>query len=324
MKIAILDDYQDVVRHCQCFAMLKDHDVKVFNSSAVGIGQLAIRLAPFDALVLIRERTRFPRALLQRLPNLKLISQTGKVAGHIDLAAAREKNIAIAEGVGDATAPAELTWALIMTASRRLTNYASLLQQGTWQASSVQPAHNRLGRVLNQRRLGIWGYGKIGKRIASYATAFGMHVSIWGSAASRAQALQDGYQAAASREAFFAESDIVTLHLRLNDATRGIVQPDDLTRMKTDALFVNTSRAELLAPDALVHALDAGRPGFAAIDVFETEPVPQNHPLLHRENVLVTPHIGYVEQDSYELYFAAAFQNILNFAAGTPSNLLQE
>lgn len=324
MKIAILDDYQDVVRHCQCFAMLKDHEVKVFNSSAVGIGQLAIRLAPFDALVLIRERTRFPRALLQRLPNLKLISQTGKVAGHIDLAAAREKNIAIAEGVGDATAPAELTWALIMAASRRLTNYASLLQQGTWQASSVQPAQNRLGRVLNQRRLGIWGYGKIGKRIASYATAFGMHVIIWGSAASRAQAVQDGYQAAASREEFFADSDIVTLHLRLNDATRGIVQPDDLARMKPDALFVNTSRAELLAPDALVHALDAGRPGFAAIDVFETEPVPQNHPLLHRENVLVTPHIGYVEQDSYELYFAAAFQNILNFAAGTPTNLLQE
>jgi D-3-phosphoglycerate dehydrogenase len=150
-----------------------------------------------------------------------------------------------------------------------------------------------------------------------------MHVTVWGSETSRAQALQDGYQAAASREAFFAESDIVTLHLRLNDATRGIVQPDDLARMKPDALFVNTSRAELLAPDALVHALDAGRPGFAAIDVFETEPVPQNHPLLHRENVLVTPHIGYVEQDSYELYFAAAFQNILNFAAGTPTNLLQ-
>ncbi|MBY0571265.1 MAG: D-2-hydroxyacid dehydrogenase family protein, partial [Burkholderiaceae bacterium] len=224
MKIAILDDYQDVVRHCQCFAMLKDHEVKVFNSSAVGIGQLAIRLAPFDALVLIRERTRFPRALLQRLPNLKLISQTGKVAGHIDLTAAREKNIAIAEGVGDATAPAELTWALIMAASRRLTNYASLLQQGTWQASSVQPAQNRLGRVLKQRRLGIWGYGKIGKRIASYATAFGMHVTVWGSEASRAQAVQDGYQAAASREAFFADSDIVTLHLRLNDATRAIVQ----------------------------------------------------------------------------------------------------
>ncbi|WP_423679898.1 D-2-hydroxyacid dehydrogenase family protein [Undibacterium sp. WLHG33] len=324
MKIAILDDYQDVVRHCACFAMLKDHDVKVFNSSAVGVGQLAIRLAPFDALVLIRERTRFNRALLQRLPNLKLISQTGKVAGHIDLAAAREKGIAIAEGVGDATAPAELTWALIMAASRRLTNYSSLLQQGTWQASSVQPERNRLGRVLKQRRLGIWGYGKIGKRIASYAAAFGMHVTVWGSETSRAQALQDGYQAAASREAFFTDSDIVTLHLRLNDATRGIVQPDDLARMKPDALFVNTSRAELLAPDALVHALDAGRPGFAAIDVFETEPVPQNHPLLRRENVLVTPHIGYVEQDSYELYFAAAFQNILNFAAGTPTNLLRE
>jgi D-3-phosphoglycerate dehydrogenase len=176
--------------------------------------------------------------------------------------------------VGDATAPAELTWALIMAASRRLTNYASLLQQGTWQASSVQPAHNRLGRVLNQRRLGIWGYGKIGKRIASYATAFGMHVRS-GAAASRAQAQCRTAIRSPLRAKHFADSDIVTLHLRLNDATRGIVQPDDLARMKPDALFVNTSRAELLAPDALVHALDAGRPGFAAIDVFETEPVPQ-------------------------------------------------
>jgi len=296
----------------------------VYTNTVKGLGQLSIRLKDADVIILNRERTHLPRALIEKLPKLKLVVQTGRIGAHVDINACTERGIAVAEGTGSPIAPAELTWALIMAASRRLTNYASLLQQGTWQASSVQPAHNRLGRVLKQRRLGIWGYGKIGKRIASYATAFGMHVIIWGGAASRAQAVQDGYQAAASREAFFADSDIVTLHLRLNDATRGIVQAADLARMKPDALFVNTSRAELLAPDALVHALDAGRPGFAAIDVFETEPVTQNHPLLHRENVLVTPHIGYVEQDSYELYFAAAFQNILNFAAGTPTNLLQE
>ncbi|MEB0137818.1 MULTISPECIES: D-2-hydroxyacid dehydrogenase family protein [unclassified Undibacterium] len=321
MKIAILDDYQDVVRHLACFEMLQQHEVKIFTNRAVGTGQLAIRLAQFDAVVLIRERSRFSRALLQKLPKLKLISQTGKLAGHVDTAAARDCGIAITEGRGDPTAPAELTWTLIMAASRRLLNYASLLQEGCWQMSSSEPSRNRLGRVLKQRVLGIWGYGRIGKLVAGYGKAFGMQVLVWGSAASQAQAQADGYQIAATRAAFFADSDVISLHLRLNDATHGIVNLEDLSRMKRDALFVNTSRAELVAATALETALSQGRPGFAALDVFETEPLAAGHALLRYENVLATPHLGYVEQDSYELYFSAAFQNILDFSAGTPSNL---
>ena len=323
MKIAILDDFQDVVRQLDCFQLLKEHDVKVFTNRAVGLGQLAIRLAPFDALVLIRERTHLTRALLERLPNLKLLSQTGKVSGNIDLAAAAALNIAIAEGTGDPTAPAELTWALIMASSRRLPNYAQQLQEGNWQLSSLYPAHNQLGRVLKRRTIGIWGYGKIGRLIAGYAKAFGMQVMVWGREASLAQAVQDGHRAAASRAEFFSQADVVTLHLRLNDATRGIVTADDLALMKPDALFVNTSRAELLQAGALEAALDAGRPGFAAIDVFETEPLPVQSSLLKRENVLATPHLGYVEKDSYELYFGTAFQNIVNFANGTPTHLME-
>lgn len=323
MKIAILDDYQDAVRHLPCFDMLREHEVKVFHHSAAGLGQLALRLAPFEALVLIRERTHLSRALLQRLPNLKLISQTGKLAGHVDVGAASERGITITEGVGDPTAPAELTWALIMAASRQLNNYASLLQQGLWQISSTVPAYNKLGRVLQRRTLGIWGYGKIGRMVAGYARAFGMTVQVWGSAASRAQAVQDGYLAAPSKAAFFAEADVLTLHLRLNQATSGSVSEADLALMKPDALFVNTSRAELLQPGALLAALNAGRPGYAALDVFESEPLAPQHPLLGRANVLATPHLGYVEQDSYELYFRAAFQNILDFAAGTPRHVVQ-
>ncbi|MBC3883559.1 D-2-hydroxyacid dehydrogenase family protein [Undibacterium griseum] len=323
MKIAILDDYQDVVRQLSCFELLSEHEVKVFHNSAVGVGQLAIRLAPFDALVLIRERTRLPRALLLRLPNLKLISQTGKVAGHIDLATARERGIAVTEGIGDPKAPAELTWALIMASMRRLMNYASLLQQGVWQTASVHAAQNQLGRVLSNRRLGIWGYGRIGRLVAGYGRAFGMQVVVWGREASLDQALQDGYQVASSKQEFFASCDVLSLHLRLNDATRGIVTRADLANMQPDALFVNTSRAELVEPDALEQALDAGRPGFAALDVFESEPLPLQHPLLRRENVLATPHLGYVEKDSYELYFSVAFQNIVNFAKGMPTNLMQ-
>lgn len=323
MKIAILDDYQDVVRQLSCFDLLKDHDVKVFNNTAVGIGQLAIRLQPFDAVVLIRERTRLSRALMKKLPNLKLISQTGKVAGNIDIPAAHELGIAIAEGTGDPTAPAELTWTLIMAASRKLTSYAQLLQDGVWQTSSLLPAHNQLGRVLKHRTLGIWGYGKIGKLIAGYAQAFGMQVMVWGREPSRALAASDGLLVATSKEAFFAECDIISMHLRLNDATRSIVSQADLALMKPDALFVNTSRAELVQAGALEAALDAGSPGFAAIDVFESEPVAKDHPLLHRENVLATPHLGYVEQSSYELYFRIAFQNIVDFANGNPQNILQ-
>ncbi|WP_395825322.1 D-2-hydroxyacid dehydrogenase family protein [Collimonas sp.] len=322
MKIAILDDYQDSVRHLDCFKMLDGHEVKVFNNSARGTGRLAIRLAPFEALVLIRERSVFSKALLQKLPNLKVISQTGKVSGHIDVQAATESGIAIVEGVGDPTAPAELTWALIMAASRRIPRYVANLQQGQWQMVSSRPQHNVLGNVLKGRNLAIWGYGKIGRLIAGYGKAFGVRVVVWGRDASRAAALLDGYQAADSKQQFFAQADVLTLHLRLNDATRGIVEAADLALMKPSAIFVNTSRAELVASDALVPALQQGRPGYAALDVYETEPLPPASPLLQMDNVLATPHLGYVEKDSYELYFRAAFQNVMDFASGTPKNVL--
>ncbi len=310
MKIAILDDYQDAVRQLPCFRLLDGLDVKVFKHSAKGVGQLAIRLAPFNVLVLIRERTRIDRALLARLPNLKMICQTGRLGPHLDADAARERGISVVEGVGDPVATAELTWALILAGSRKLPDYASLLKQGLWQASSIAPERNRLGRVVHGRRLGLWGYGRIGQRVARYAAAFGMQVSVWGSDTSRAQAVADGFDAASGREAFFAEADILSLHLRLSDTTQALVQPDDLARMKPDALLVNTSRAELIAPGALEAALRAGRPGAAAVDVFETEPLPPTASLLQLDGLLATPHIGYVEQDSYEKYFRPLFDAI--------------
>ena len=322
MKIAILDDYQDAVRHLDCFKLLDGHEVKVFTNSSRGLGQLAIRLAPFDALVLIRERTAFPRALLAKLPNLKLLSQTGKLAGHVDVAAATEHGIAIAEGIGSPVAPAELTWALIMAASRKIVPYANNLKQGLWQTASVNPELNGLGRTLKGRTLAIWGYGKIGRMVAGYGKAFGMQVLVWGSETSRAAAVGDGFQAAPSREAFFEQADVLSLHLRLNAATRGIVTRDDLARMKRDALFVNTSRAELVEENALEDALQRGRPGHAALDVFTDEPLPAESPLLKIPTVLATPHLGYVEKDSYELYFRVAFENVVNFANGKATNIL--
>ena len=322
MKIAILDDYQDAVRKLDCFALLQQHEVKVFHNSARGLGQLAIRLAEFEALVLIRERSAITRQLLAKLPKLKLISQTGKVSGHIDVEAATAAGVAIAEGVGDPTAPAELTWALIMAAMRRVPAYSENLKRGTWQATALDPALNGLGRVLKGRTLGIWGCGKIGRLVAGYGRAFGMHVVVWGREASLARAQQDGFEVAASRAAFFACADVLSLHLRLNDATRGIVTAGDLAAMKPDALIVNTSRAELIAAGALLEALQAGRPGFAALDVFESEPLAPDSPYLRLPNVLATPHLGYVEKDSYELYFRAAFENVLSFAAGEPTGIL--
>lgn len=322
MKIAILDDYQDVVRTLSCFDVLTGHEVKVFSSGARGIGQLAIRLAPFDALVLIRERTAFPRALLSKLPNLKLISQTGKVSGHVDVAAATEHGIAIAEGSGSPVAPSELAWTLIMAASRKIVPYANNLKNGLWQTASINPELNGLGRTLRGRTLAIWGYGRIGHLMAGYGKAFGMQVLVWGSEASRAAAVRDGFSAAPSREAFFEQADVLSLHLRLTDATRGIIKADDLARMKRDALFVNTSRAELVEEGALEAALHRGRPGYAALDVFTSEPLPADAPLLKIPTVLATPHLGYVEQDSYELYFRTAFENVVKFAEGKPSNIL--
>jgi len=322
MKIAVLDDYQNAVPGLDCYKILDGHEVKVFNNSARGLGQLAIRLAPYDALVLIRERTSLSAALLNKLPNLKLISQTGKLSGHVDVAAATARGIAIAEGVGSPVAPAELTWALIMAASRRIVPYANNLQEGLWQTASTNPQLNGLGRVLRGRTLAIWSYGKIGKLVAGYGKAFGMRILVWGGEKSRQAALADGFEAAASREAFFEQADVLSLHLRLADATRGIVTASDLARMKPDALFVNTSRAELVEAGALEAALQAGRPGMAALDVFTDEPLAPDAPLLRIPTVLATPHLGYVEQDSYELYFRAAFENVVNFAAGKPTNIL--
>ncbi|MDO8074751.1 D-2-hydroxyacid dehydrogenase family protein [Janthinobacterium sp. SUN176] len=322
MKIAILDDYQDAVRGLDCFQLLDGHEVKVFSNTARGLGQLAIRLAPYDALVLIRERSSFNRALLSKLPNLKLISQTGKVSGHIDVPAATELGIAIAEGIGSPTAPAELTWALIMAAQRKIVPYAQHLQEGLWQTSSLEPARNTLGTVLKGRTLAIWGYGKIGQLIAGYGRAFGMTILVWGSEASRAAAVAAGDTAATSREAFFEQADVLTLHLRLSDATRGLVTAEDLARMKPTSLLVNTSRAELVMEGALEAALPQGRPGAAALDVFTDEPLPPGSPLLPLPNVLATPHLGYVERDSYELYFRYALQNIVDFAQGQCTRLL--
>ena len=325
MNIVILDDYQDVVRKLDCAAKLADYPPKIYTNTVKGLGQLSVRLRDADVLVLIRERTPITRQLVDKLPRLRLIAQTGRVGSHIDLTACTERGIAVAEGTGSPVAPAELTWALIMAAMRRLPQYIGNLKHGAWQQSGLKsaamPPNFGLGTVLRGKTLGIWGYGKIGQLLAGYGRVFGMRVLIWGREPSREKALQDGYEAAASREEFFQQSDVLSLHLRLNDATRGIVQAADLAQMKPTSLLVNTSRAELLEPEALILALNHGRPGMAAIDVFESEPILQGHALLRLENCICTPHIGYVEQESYELYFGTAFDNVVNFIKGQPSNI---
>ena len=325
MKIAILDDYQDAVRKLDCFQLLADHEVKVFNNTVRGLGQLASRLAEVDALVLIRERTRINSQLLDKLPHLRMISQTGRTGSHVDLAACSERGIAVLEGTGSPVAPAELTWALIMAAQRRIPQYVANLKQGAWQQSglktSAMPPNFGLGQVLRGQTLGIWGYGKIGRLVAGYGKAFGMRVLTWGREHSQEAARADGFDVAESREALFEQSDVLSLHLRMNDDTRGIVRQEDLLRMKPTALFVNTSRAELLEENALLGALSHNRPGMVAIDVYESEPILQGYSLLRMENVICTPHIGYVERESYELYFGAAFRNILAFDAGDTASV---
>ena len=232
----------------------------------------------------------------------------------------------MAEGISASYAPAELSWALIMAASRRLPQYIGNLKHGAWQQSGLKaasmPPNFGLGHVLRGRTLGIWGYGKIGQLVAGYGRAFGMKVQVWGSDESRVKAIRDGYSACESRESFFASSDVLSLHLRLAESTRGIVTLEDFSRMKPTALFVNTSRAELLEADALISALNRGRPGMAAVDVFESEPILQGQALLRLENCVCTPHIGYVEKDNYELFFGAAFDNVVNFIKGTPTNIV--
>jgi len=326
VNIIILDDYQDAVRKLKCASILEHLSTKVFTNTVKGLGQLSVRVRDAEVLVLIRERSHFPRQLLEKLPKLKLISQTGRVGPHIDVEACTRLGIAVAEGVGSPIAPAELTWALIMAAMRRLPHYISTLKHGAWQQSGLKalsmPPNFGIGMVLHGKTLGIWGFGKIGQIVAGYGKAFGMRVLVWGRETSRERAIAAGYEVATSQEALFENADVLSLHLRLTDETRGIVRLDALSRMKPTALVVNTSRAELIEEGALVSALNRGRPGMAAVDVFEVEPILQGHLLLRLENAVCTPHIGYVEQDSYELYFRAAFENVVNFVEGRPTNIV--
>lgn len=326
MNIVILDDYQDAVRKLACAAKLDAYAAKVYTNTVKGIGQLSVRLKDADVIVLIRERTHLSRQLIDKLPKLKMIAQTGRVGAHVDVGACTERGIAVAEGIGSSTAPAELTWALIMAATRRLPHYVSHLKHGAWQQAGLKsasmPPNFGIGSVLKGKTLGIWSYGKIGQLVAGYGRAFGMRVVVWGRDASRERAQADGFELASSKAALFEQSDVLTLHLRLNDDTRSIITLDDLSTMKPSALLVNTSRAELIEQDALIAGLNRGRPGLAAVDVFESEPILQGHALLRLENCICTPHIGYVEQDSYEMYFNAAFDNVINFMRGTPTNIV--
>jgi len=318
MNIVILDDYQDAVRKLDCATKLEPYAAKVYTNTVKGLGQLSVRLKDADIIVLIRERTQLNRQLIEKLPRLKMIAQTGRIGSHVDIAACTERGIAVAEGVGSPTAPAELTWALVMAATRRLPHYISNLKHGVWQQSGLKtasmPPNFGMGSVLKGKTMGIWGYGRIGQLVTGYARAFGMRVLVWGRDSSRARALTDGVEVTSSKEDLFTQSDVLSLHLRLNDETRGIVTLEDLSRMKPTSLLVE--------PDALLAGLNRGHPGMAAVDVFESEPILQGHALLRLENCICTPHIGYVEQNSYEMYFNAAFDNVLNFIKGTPTNIV--
>jgi D-3-phosphoglycerate dehydrogenase len=308
MRVVIPDDYQDAVRQLAVFSNLRGHEVTIYNDTVKEVDALAERLRDAEALVLIRERTVISDELLAQLPKLRLISQTGKGTNHIDVDACARRGITVAVGTGSPYAPAELTWTLVLAAMRRVAHEAEQLHAGRWQTT--------LGTTVRGRTLGIYGYGKIGSLVAGYGRAFGMNVLAFGREGSLARAQQDGYAVAASKEALFASSDVLSLHLRLTHETRGIVTADDLAAMKPEALLVNTSRAELIESGALEAALRRGRPGFAAVDVYEDEPA-TDYPLLSMGNALCTPHLGYVEKDSYELYFGQAFDAVAAFATRT-------
>jgi D-3-phosphoglycerate dehydrogenase len=317
MKIAVLDDYQDVVRTLDCYSKLQGHEVTVWNDHTKDVDVLAQRLKDTEALVLIRERTPIRAPLIERLPKLRLISHHS-VYPHIDVEACTRRGILLCSNLHPGQpsyATAELTWGLIIAAMRRIPQEVAALKAGRWQST--------VGLGLRGKTLGVYGYGRIGAVIAGYGKAFGMKVLVWAREASLARARADGYAAARSKEAFFEESDVISLHLRLIAETRGIVTAADLARMKPTALIVNTSRAGLIEPGALEKALQLGRPGMAAVDVFEEEPVlGANHPLLKLDNALCTPHIGYVERAGYERIFGSIFDQIVAFAGGKPVNMI--
>lgn len=316
MKIAVIDDYQDAFRKLAAFSRLQGHDVVVFHDTAKDPARLAARLADADAVLLTQQRSPFPRAVIEKLPRLKLIAQTGRNTNHIDVAACTEHGIAVAAaGSGSPHATAELTWGLILASLRHIPHEVEQLKKGVWQTT--------VGTGLHGKTLGVYAPGRIGSCVAAVGKAFGMRVTCWGRDASKAKARELGYDVPATREEFFGNADIVSIHIPLNKETRGIVTAADLACMKPSALFVNTSRAPLVAPNALVEALKKGRPGFAAIDVYEDEPVVGgNHPLLKMANVVCTPHLGYVEQATYESYYGSAIDGIVGFAQGKPVNVL--
>jgi D-3-phosphoglycerate dehydrogenase / 2-oxoglutarate reductase len=317
MKVIISDDYQDCVRTLDCYSKLAaQFDVEIHNDTLESVDEQAKRFADADALLLIRERTPVTADLLARLPKLKFISQTGRAANHVDLAACTARGIPVSAEGSATTAAAELTWALVMASMRKVHVEANRLKAGLWQG--------HLGIGLKGRTLGIAGYGKIGSVVGGYGRAFGMRVvALDDHETSRAAALADGVESESDRQKFFAQADVVCCHLRLLPATRGSITLQDLSTMKPTALFVNTSRSEVIAPGALETALKAGRPGFAAVDVYEHEPIyGADHPLIKLDNVLATPHIGYVEKDTYEHYFGIAIDQLLAWREGKPVNVL--
>ncbi len=317
MNVTILDDYFDTLRTLACFRKLDGHAVRVWNDHVQDVDQLAARLADTEALVLIRERTKIRAPLIERLPKLRLISQRS-VYPHIDIDACTRHGVIVSSNMHAGTpsyAAAEMTWALALAAARNIPQQMAALQSGNWQTG--------VGITLRGKTLGIYGYGRIGSVVAGYGRAFGMNVLVWARPESLARALADGYTPAAGKDRLFADSDVLSLHMRLVDATRGIVTAADLARMKPSAILVNTSRAELIASGALAAALAAGRPGQAAIDVFENEPVldPASPQIAHEASVF-TPHIGYVTRDEYEVQFSDIFDQIVAYANGTPINVI--
>jgi D-3-phosphoglycerate dehydrogenase len=317
MKVAILDDYFGTLATLACFEKLARHEVTVFSDHVQDADALAERLRDTAALVLIRERTEIRQPLLERLSNLRLISQRS-VYPHIDVEACTRLGIVVSSDMhagAPSFAAAELTWGLVLAAARQIPQQVTSMRAGTWQSG--------VGQTLRLKRLGIYGYGRIGKVVAAYGQAFGMEVVVWASEASRERATADGLAVAECRRAFFEACDVLSLHMRLLDATRGIVTAADLAAMKPTAVLVNTSRAGLIEPDALVAALQAGRPGMAALDVYEHEPLLDvKDPLLNMDNVICTPHIGYVTRDEWELQFSDVFDQINSFAEGTPTNVV--
>ena len=317
MKVSILDDYHDTLRTLRCFQKLAGHEVTIWNDHVQDTDALIKRLRDTEALVLIRERTKISAPLLERLHNLKLISQRS-VYPHIDINACTRLGVIVSSNLhagGPSYAAAELTWGLVLAAMRQIPQQMAALKAGNWQIG--------VGNTLRKKTLGIYGYGRIGRVVAGYGKAFDMNLLVWARPPSLAVAQADGYAVAASKKSFFEQCDVVSLHMRLVDATRHIVTADDLAHMKPTALLVNTSRAPLIAPGALVNALRAGRPGMAAVDVFEEEPLrDQSNPLLNMENVVCTPHIGYVTRDEYEIQFSDIFDQITAYAAGAPINVV--